>query len=259
MIPRALLALTFASGAIWLLALWSSSVVSPGSSLPSSAADTFASGGLGLTKTQWEQNHAFADSDPVETYRYLYDRTHPLYWRGTEVYFWGEQGAPLENAPISRIFFNAPIVLSETTGYRGEDVTLEQMEPLIRTFLPADAVLVKTEKFPDRWDTIVQTYHSDALASRYPTLSSGKTPWSRESFSPDFGPPGYKPGTIFVDYHEGGPYVSITAGEDGTPWDYIQPPPPTRTPRPPLPEPEPTTPPIAPPLYTSIPEAVPTR
>ncbi|HEX8230322.1 MAG TPA: hypothetical protein VF826_13540 [Chloroflexia bacterium] len=53
--------------------------------------------------------------------------------------------------------------------------------------------------------------------------------------------------------------MSITAGEDGTPWDYIQPPPPTRTPRPPLPEPEPTTPPIAPPLYTSIPEAVPTR
>jgi hypothetical protein len=250
MIGRALHVLTLASCVICLLTACSPGSLRDGSSSVSSSIGKFASGGLGLTKAEWEQKYKLTDSSPDGLY--TYDERPSPRANAIFVYFWSDQGAPVENAPISRINLDLFAVLMEPAGYTDTYPSLAQMEPFVTSLLPADAVLEKTEKV-GRWSTIVQTYSSDTLATRYPTLSSGKTPWFRESpLSP---PAEYKPGTIIVDYAEGGPYVSITAGEEGIPWRYTPPPPtpyPTRAP-------DPTNPPMPWGINTIVPEVVPTR
>lgn len=173
------------------------------------------------------------------------------------VYFWSEQGAPVENATISRISLDARFALSETIGYDGRPPSNEQMERAAVTLLPADSVLEKTEEIPFSQSMKRQIYFSPSLASRYPPLSSGKTPWSPEppasNVSSVASPPDRKPGTIIVMYSDGR-FVSITAGEDGIPWRYHPTPGPTQTR---IPDPPYPTMPRS--LITAIPEVVPTR
>jgi hypothetical protein len=251
MICRALHALVLASGVMCLLTACSPSSLRDGSSSVSSSIGKFASGGLGLTKAEWEQKHILTDSSPDG--RYSYDESPSPPRNGIDVYFWSDPGAPVENAPISRINLDLLPVWRETTGYTSSHPSLAQMEPLVTALLPADAVLEKTKILYSNQHTIVQTYSSDALATRYPTLSSGKTPWSPSSA--DSSPPNYKPGTITVLYSHGDPYVSISAGENGIPWRYTPPPPPPT----PTWAPEPTNPPMPQGINTIVPEAVPTR
>jgi hypothetical protein len=254
MIGRALHLIILASCVICLLTACSSDTLNHGSSV-SSAPDSFASAGLGLTKTEWEQKHTLVGSSPDGTY--YYDELPSPTWKGMSVYFWSEQGAPVENAPISRISLDARFALSETIGYDGRPPSNEQMERGAVTLLPADSILEKTEEIPFSQSMKRQIYFSPSLASRYPPLSSGKTPWSPEppasNVSSVASPPDRKPGTIIVMYSHGR-FVSITAGKDGIPWRYHPTPGPTQTR---IPDPPYPTMPRS--LSTAIPEVVPTR
>ena len=227
----------------------STSTVSPA---PSKPEQSFLSGGLGLTKSEWEQEHTLVSSSIYGDYYYegLPSRTEN--W--LRVYFWSEQGAPVEDAPISRIDLDAYLAFSETIGSGGLPISFEQMERGVATLLPADAVLEKTEEIPSGQSRTVQIYFSDALARRYAPLSSGKTPWSPApneasvSSSSDL-----RPGTIRVVYNHGSS-VSISAGGNSIPWRYYFTPEPTRTWAP-----DPPYTPRPPGIGTTLPAPVPTR
>jgi hypothetical protein len=164
------------------------------------AVEEYASGGLGLTRAQWERNHTSVEG-------YLYDASdeHPRagYW----IDFWTQQYPAPDDAVISRILVDARFILTSTQELAESEsyIHFDRKQAAVRTLLPADAQLESSRTTPASSVAVVETYYSPSLSSRYPSLPDEPDPWGNE-----------KPGTIQVTYGYD-PLVVITAGRSGEP------------------------------------------
>jgi hypothetical protein len=189
---------------------------------PSLTPTPLPSGGLGLTRAEWEQHHTFILAIPGSDY--IYDGFNkPLY--GYRVNFWQEPDTNDPAARISAMAVDTRLVLSDTgrippTTAATATLTKEQMQEAVRVLLLADAERQGTES-PSGTPTFTETYQSNLLKTIYPPLSTLKDPWGD-----------LPPGTIKVLYENGGPSVLITAGNAtahaGSPLQLL----PTKTPGP---------------------------
>lgn len=199
-----------------------------------SAPAPFASGGLGLTKAEWEQHHVSVDVS-TDTINRMEVPISIIYDNGEyRVYFWNDwpPDPPSGTALISQIAF-----YPRTKG-------LDARRAFHR-LLPADAQFQRREEVTGLGAQdpapIREIYRSATLAVRYPALSSQPNPWGDDP-----------PGTIYVVYSANDSYVYLVAGSQPAP------PPPKSTgpkptpcsrkgcPTPTLPTPRPTWPPPIP-------------
>jgi len=187
---------------------------------PSPTPTPLPSGGLGLTRAEWEQHHTFILSIPGSDY--IYDGFKPPFY-GYRVNFWQEPDTNDPTARISAMAVDTRLVLSDTgrippaTAAEAKP-TKEQMQQAVRTLLHADAERQGTEG-PSASLTFTETHISNLLKSAYPPLSTAKDPWGE-----------LPSGTIKVRYENGGPSVLISAGDaiahSGSPLQLL----PTKTP-----------------------------
>ncbi len=207
--------------------------LSPGST-------TLISGGLGLTKAEWEQRHTLTATDNCSFYRYdpplLGDHLSGSKYDFYEYYpygvtFWHEAGRSSQDARISGMKADLRRVLSETQHMRLEAMEyldLDKKHMAVRALLPADVQLQQT--IPDQGlKTILLTevYHSKSLESVYPSFAFAPKPWK-----------GKEPGAIYVSYLQNGRDAQIEA-------DLVTPLPcPSPTPAPPTPTPSSPPPPV---------------
>lgn len=203
------------------------------------AAKPYASGGLGLTRAEWEQHHTLGAGRGEVGYKY--DMKNKQWDTGYTVFFWSEQSDAPNDAIVSSLGVDTRDVFSDTQNLDWYEMVKQfpKMQAAVRFLMPADAQLVSTSN-SERSHTTNEVYHSESLKNRYPTLPFSKVPWGGEA-----------PGTIHVSYS--GEVASSRAGILAGPGNILRlptpPPPPTDTPLP--------TYPYAPPVPTS-PLAVPT-
>ena len=156
-------------------------------------ASPFASGGLGLTKGQWEQQHK-AVTEPRHSGGVGYD--------GGKYYviFWSDQPpSQTADSPISFIAVNT-----------GQAVNAALARQIVPALLPEDVQFQRSETPGDRLGT-TDYYFSPALATRYPAIGVVGSPWQTLPV-----------GTIKVTYGAGMlparlQPILITAGEMGIP------------------------------------------
>jgi hypothetical protein len=186
---------------------------------PSPTPQPLASGGLGLTRAEWERKHNFILSIPGSDY--IYDSFNPPLF-GYRVNFW-QEGANDPGARISAMAVDTRLVLSDTgkippAAAGTAALSNAQMQQAVHALLPADAERQGTEH-PNATGTFTETYISNLIKNVYPPLSAQKDPWGSRP-----------PGTIRVVYEQGGPDVLITAGNGaqstGSPLEIL----PTKTP-----------------------------
>ncbi len=155
-----------------------------GSRSQSTASAAFESGGLGLTKAEWEQHHTLSSNNFLQNGALGYDS------KNYEVYFWNADRAFPPTAPIILMWLYGP----------HDHIN----ETFVRTLLPSDAQLKDT--IPRGWEgTFTQVYYSRSLSTRYaplPLATGVVDPWKESS-----------PGTIYATYIRGDYSVLITAGE----------------------------------------------
>jgi hypothetical protein len=159
--------------------------------LSTNHVDSFETGGLGLTRGDWEKTHK-----PDPTARPIgYERNAFYPDGGYHVSFWYEdpQTQNSQDAKINQIWF------------KGRASTDEAQLAEAVTLLPADAQLVEKGQVPlqsgtanrgDSW----AIYHSKSLETRFPALPSAPDPWK-----------GHNPGTIYVGYATHTNYITISA------------------------------------------------
>ncbi len=125
--------------------------------------EPFQSGGLGLTKAAWEQNHASRpyDSGPLPT------SGIGFYGREMTVYFWPEGWLSLGESRITGISGGVSDVDGANTAREAS-----------RSLLPADAQLVRTIQNPTSGKGIMDIYHSTSLETRYPNRWFTPDPWN---------------------------------------------------------------------------------
>jgi len=206
-----------------------------GPNVSSTKADSFQSGGLGLTLAEWERRYNLS---PMET---------PVPWaqhvryaeRNYELTLWYD-GSPNQDVRDALIY---------VISFRPQSTDTEKRLIEARAFLPADAQL---REMKERVGVSAElggrfaVYDSKSLGTRYPALASVPDPWE-----------GKTPGTIYINYDAAMvPDVSVVAGvTDLPPLPVPTEPPPTNTPFILLPTPLPTEP--KPPL--PMPSGVPTE
>lgn len=169
-------------------------------SSPQAGASTpvpFASGGLGLTKAEWEQHHVTVDV----SFRSIEASIPTIYDNGQyRVYFWQDWPPDPTSATalISAMDFSP-----HTKG-------LEASRAAFQRLLPADAQFQRREEVTGLMTPgpppIREIYRSATLANRYPALLSLINPWGKDP-----------PGTIYVVYSANGSYVYLVAGSQPTP------------------------------------------
>lgn len=170
------------------------------SSTPTTAPATFASGGIGLTKVEWEQHHTPSSAVPTQLFESTsYDNNQ------YGVFFWCDW-------PQNRCTAESRV---SVIGFDTHSKLLDEQHAKIRALLPTDAQYQETIQHATGHFT--ELYYSALLASRYPPLDAVPDPWINS-----------KPGTISVFYDSGGPIVRITAGIGSPPQPYL----PTLTPLP---------------------------
>lgn len=190
-------------------------------SLRGGVGQNIASGGLGITRLEFERLHNLPTKvipDPRWARELSYNQGNGYY----QINLWynGPQAGPepgiqaqtFETSLIRSIAFDRP-------GKSRAEVLTE-----VRNLLPVDAVLKETrEKMSEgtgrQW-VIIDTYESKSLAKRYPPLPSIPDPWK-----------GRTPGTVFVitspeGTGSGGTGASIYADLISLP--RLEPPQPTR-------------------------------
>jgi hypothetical protein len=233
----------FRRRALPLVALLAVCIASIGCIIPGSPqADSFQSGGIGLTRAEWEKTHK---PDPLATHigweraaYYPESRYGVTYWHEDP------QSQKPEDARIAEFIYKTRNPTSE--GQLAEMVAL----------LPADAQLQEkgqiTGNVQARGD-LWYIYHSQSLETRYPPLPDAPDPWK-----------GKTPGTIYLECCYNGNGVTIRAQLARLPYK-LPPtePPPTITPFVLLPTAIPTLPgppkpvPSLPPPIPSIPQRTP--
>jgi hypothetical protein len=180
---------------------------------------SLASGGLGLTRAEWERKHNFVLAIPGSDY--IYDSFRPPLF-GYRVNFW-QEGSDDPSARISAMAVDTRLVLSDTgkippDGAGTAKLSKAQMQQAVRALLPADAER-QGEEIPGASGTFTETYLSYLIKDVYPPLSAHKDPWGSRP-----------PGTISVAYENGGPDVLVTTGSGpqstGSPLEIL----PTKTP-----------------------------
>jgi hypothetical protein len=186
---------------------------------PSPIPQPLASGGLGLTRAEWERKHTFVLAIPGSDY--IYDGFNPPLF-GYRVNFW-QESVNDPSARISAMAVDTRLVLSDTgkissTTAGTANLDKAQMQQAVRSLLPVDAER-QGEESPGATGTFTETYTSNLIKSIYPPLTALKDPWGDQP-----------PGTIRVVYVNGGPDVLITAGKGaqstGSPLEIL----PTKTP-----------------------------
>jgi len=202
-----------------MVALLLPALVACDSAPQSPTPQPLASGGLGVTRADWERKHnyilALSSSD------YIYDGFNPPLF-GYRVNFWQESFDD-PSARISAMAVDTRLVLSDTgkippAGAGTATLSKAQMQQAVQALLPADAERQGIEN-PNATGTFTETYISNLIKNVYPPLSAQKDPWG-----------GRPPGTIRVVYEQGGPDVLVTAGNvaqsTGSPLEIL----PTKTP-----------------------------
>ena len=167
-----------------------------GSSVPPAVVTSFASGGLGLTKAAWEQQHTPSNTFPGPIIAWGYDANR------YQVYFWTIAKSVSSNSTIVKIVANVS---------SGED-----SKTVLSTLLPTDAQLKNTLQTTGLQGTFTEIYESPSLAQQYPALSlptGGIDLWQ-----------GMAPGTIQVVYTHGASPLIIQAGNQVPPASLSSPP-----------------------------------
>jgi hypothetical protein len=228
--------------------LWPSSVLLLAALIGCSVCSSFAtppppfpSGGLGLTKVEWERHHTLVELHGDDFYRYdALEQGEHYVFNSYDVQFWHEGAQANSDSIVSSITADLRRVLSDTLHMppSGDDPGLDLKHEALHLLLPDDAQLQKTEKYPQDQDTFIEYYHSTSLENRYPALALAHDPWSDDA-----------PGTIRVIYRRGRFIVIITAGAVGMPQPTIT--------SAPTDSPAPTAPPMPPAVLTGIPRPVP--
>lgn len=197
--------------------------------------DAFQSGGLGLTKGEWErQHHKLTSVDYLSSF-YFYDYENLQSGAsGYAVRFWSEDAQLTNETLISSIGVDVRFVLSGTDGLNIEAylLTPDQKHKAVSTLLPADTQFQRRIDQFEVQGSYSDIYYSKSLAGRYPPLPSVGDPWGKDP-----------PGTIRASYYQAGPGVSISAGSKRPPsLPTPTSPAPTETETPlPVPSPVPTT------------------
>ncbi len=142
----------------------------------------FQSGGIGLTRAAWEQQHPPLTPPTVGGAFVGYPDS------GYTVTFWGDwpPSAPTADSVITRIFFTTHIQ------------TPELRSAVVRSFLPVDAQLEPKAAYPEG-----EMWYSPSLVNRYPRRASVPQPWGK-----------FGPGRISVHYQNKDSYTSLTIGVD---------------------------------------------
>lgn len=158
------------------------------------------SGGLGLTRAEWEQIHGKANTVRASS---VYEPI-PFRGRGSEwvytLYFWNGGAGYSLDATVEYISYNVP----EPKG-----ITMAQARERARQFIPNDAKLLRTGG--DTW--VTEIYHSEWLAGRY-VAWSGTSDGGLRGTEPFYGEP---PGTFSVDYFDTSNMVNAMHFRLGTP------------------------------------------
>ncbi len=148
----------------------------------SSTPVPYASGGIGLTKAEWEKIHKLYDFNERDYYRY--DVT--MREQGRENYYlvdyWRERGKTTGTSRIFLIALSTELRLTNPKDSPGGEV-----QKMIKDLLPADAKYVK-QMYPGEWSGH-DIYQSETLKSLYPPIPGAQSPW-------DDG----EPGTVHVFY-----------------------------------------------------------
>jgi len=144
------------------------------------ALPSFQSGGIGLTKAAWEQQHRLFSDPFANGIDFLYDDGR------YEVRFWQDWSlrAPTADSLISSIAFDTKVH------------TPELQYAAFRPFLPVDARLEP----PQKSDQVLQVWYSPSLVSRYSPLAGALQPWGTA-----------EPGSINLAFRNGNSYVLIAA------------------------------------------------
>ena len=129
-----------------------------------------ASGGLGLSRAEWNAHHTLTlDSGSSERRQDFYDNQ-------LRVFFWPEGWLAADQARIK--------VISSS-----QDHSASEARAASRGLLPADAVLQRTVADPNMAFGFIDVYHSAALRDQFPGRLFAADPWG-----------GRPPGTFYVEY-----------------------------------------------------------
>jgi len=199
---------------LWIMLSLSAGCVSPKDS--SSNADSFQSGGIGLTLAEWERRYNLS---PIETpppsasyVRYAEHHYTVILWYDRS------QRNNIRDAIIYGIRFYP------------QSVDPDEQHAEARSYLPVDAVLQGIGIDPTESGGYLAKYHSESLATRYQPLTAVLDPWEHSV-----------PGTVHIFYAQGVNGVIAAVQEPRIPPEPTEPPP-TKTPFILLPTPLPTEP-----------------
>jgi len=199
---------------LWIMLSLSAGCVSPKDS--TNNADTFQSGGIGLTLAEWERRYNLS---PIETPPPLASYVRYAE-RGYTVSLWYDrsQGQSIRNGLIYAI------------GFDPQSLDPEGEHAEARNYLPADAVFQEIYVSATDRGGYVARYQSKSLAARYPPLTYAPDPWEYSV-----------PGTVRIYYAQGRAGIRADLREPQIPPEPTEPPP-TKTPFILLPTPLPTEP-----------------
>lgn len=200
----------------------------------------YASGGLGLTKGEWEKRHTLVDADDRFAYSYDLLKSGRVEAVTYSIDFWRDREHTTSIARISYIGLSPALVISGTVEVGL--VSEEAMHKVVLQLLPADAQFLKKyiQGSTQNQGTYREIYKSESLKGVYPPIPDASSPWVSS-----------EPGTIYVTYVHKGLGIRIQAGDISAP----------KLPAPtPLPRKTPTHisgTPVVPPPNPSAPKAVP--
>jgi hypothetical protein len=156
-------------------------------------AARFPSGGIGLTKAEWEKTHVLKvnkESAPNIYDPHYYDYDGKPFGEYV-VNFWPDPQRDRGSLIIRGITGNPTKILSDVLDIRitPEQLDQEKEQQAARALLPNDAELVESGRLPTHQHELIETYHSKLLEERYPSLPGVSKPWGEN-----------RPGTIHVSY-----------------------------------------------------------
>ena len=219
-VPRRVfwLVLALLCGVLVVFASCTNLIATNQSATPVNTPAPLQSGGLGLTKAEWEKQHRLVREVnlPTDADYYVYDSSPTYYWSdGYSVYFWSEEGQVTDDSRVVGIGVDARQVLSDMLRVRpdtiGSYVSPDQKRLVAQALIPSDAELQGTS---ETMHFDFERYHSKSLETRYLPLASVSNPWYDDP-----------PGTIYVRY-----WLSTGIGIMAGPFGHAPFPKPTPTP-----------------------------